>query len=329
VRITASALVLLLVVSTVWYELNAHPIGGPGAPATIQVTSGESYSSITASLASKGVISDGLALRIFNLIHGTPTVLPGFYTLRKNSTYQAARDILASGPNAHAITVPPGFTLREIVNRLSTDASASFTDAFSNDLTSGIVRSPFQPAGSTNLEGLVAPGFYLITPNSTHTELLQTMVSRFVALAASTGLRPTSTRGSLDSYQLVTAASVVEKEGYIVKNMGQVATVIFNRLNANMPLQMDSTVLYALGQDGGTVTAATLKYQSPYNTYLNHGLPPTPICTPSRSALAATMHPTPGQWLYFTLVSRDGTMAFADTFQEQLANEAKAAKAGL
>ena len=82
---------------------------------------------------------------------------------------------------------------------------------------------------------------------------------------------------------MITAASIVEKEGYIPVNMPDVARVIYNRLAQGMPLQMDSTVLYALGQDGGPVTPQDLKIQSPYNTYLNTGLTPTPICMPSRT----------------------------------------------
>ena len=92
---------------------------------------------------------------------------------------------------------------------------------------------------------------------------------------------------------------------------------------------MDSTVLYAIGQDGGPVTAKDLQIQSPYNTYLNKGLPPTPICMPSHDALAAALHPPPGAWLYFVLVQKNGVMAFSDTFAEQQANEQLAKSRGL
>ena len=121
----------------------------------------------------------------------------------------------------------------------------------------------------------------------------------------------------------------MEKEGVLTANMGPVARVISNRLARGMPLQMDSTVLYALGRDGGTVTTADLKTVSPYNTYLNKGLPPTPTCFPSEEALQASLHPPAGTWLYFVVVQRDGTEAFSNTYAEQLANEAIAAKRGL
>jgi UPF0755 protein len=128
---------------------------------------------------------------------------------------------------------------------------------------------------------------------------------------------------------MITAASIVEKEGYIPKNMPDVARVIYNRLARGTPLQMNATVLYPLGQDGGPVTAKDLKLHTPYNTYLNVGLTPTPICSPSMDALAAAAHPPAGEWLYFVLVNKDGTEAFADTYAEQLANEKLAQQRGV
>ena len=133
----------------------------------------------------------------------------------------------------------------------------------------------------------------------------------------------------LTPYQAITVASIVQKEGVIGKNLGPVARVILNRLARDMPLQMDSTVLYSEGRDGGPVTSADLAIRSPYNTYLNKGLTPTPICFPSEAALRATLDPPSGTWLYFVVVQRDGTEAFADTFAEQQANEALAQQRGV
>ena len=121
----------------------------------------------------------------------------------------------------------------------------------------------------------------------------------------------------------------MEKEGYIPVNMPDTARVIYNRLANDLPLQMDSTVLYALGQDGGPVTSQDLQIQSPYNTYLNNGLTPTPICMPSQDALNVALHPPAGAWLYFVLVQKNGVMAFSDTYAEQLANEKLGQSRGL
>jgi len=92
---------------------------------------------------------------------------------------------------------------------------------------------------------------------------------------------------------------------------------------------MDSTVLYSLGQDGGTVTHAMLQTPGPYNTYLNSGLTPTPICAVSTIALNAVLHAPAGPWLYFTVIDKNGDEAFSTTFAQQLKNEGLAASRGI
>ena len=111
--------------------------------------------------------------------------------------------------------------------------------------------------------------------------------------------------------------------------MPKVARVIFNRLARGGPLQMDATVLYALGKDGGTVTPAMLKIPTPYNTYLNAGLTPTPICAVSTIALTAVLHAPAGPWLYFTVINQRGDEAFSTTFAQQLKNERIGASKGI
>ena len=184
------------------------------------------------------------------------------------------------------------------------------------------MHSIFSPPGSDNLEGMLGTGQYLILPGETDLTIVQDMVTRFDRYAQGAGLSTTSAAAlGMTPYQVITVASIIEKEGYYTFNMPKVARVIYNRLANDMPLQMDSTVLYAIGQDGGPVTSKDLQIQSPYNTYLNKGLTPTPICMPSVTALKSALNPPAGAWLYFVLVQKNGVMAFSDTFAEQLANE--------
>jgi UPF0755 protein len=194
--------------------------------------------------------------------------------------------------------------------------------SFTKVAGSGAVRSVFSPAGSNNLEGMLGTGNYTVQPGETDTTLLTAMVHRFDTQAAAAGLSATSAAAlGQTPYQVIIAASIVEKEGYIPKNMPDVARVIYNRLARGTPLQMNATVLYSLGQDGGAVTSKDLQLHTPYNTYLNVGLTPTPICSPSPDALEAAVHPPAGGWIYFVLVRKDGTEAFSVTYAEQLANE--------
>ena len=321
---------MIVLAGIVWYEVAVHAVGATrGRERTIGIQPGASVGSVADELAAKGVLSSTLAFSVYSTIHGDPAIHPGWYSFPEGSTIGAVREILAAPPNTNALEVPAGFTILEVVARLSTQMPAPFVAEVRTALHDGSVHSPYQPTGSKDLEGLIAPGRYLIAPSTTAHDVVRTMVRRYTSMASAEGLTPGATIRGKDAYSVVIESSVVEKEGYQVRNMAKVATVIDNRLSKQMPLQMDSTVLYDLKQDGGPVTHAMLQTPSLYNTYLHRGLPPTPICVVSAKAIEATLHPTPGPWLYFTVVDKTGTEAFAETFAEQLANEKLAAQRGL
>jgi UPF0755 protein len=325
--VAVAALVVVGVVA--WFLAEAYPIGGAGAPALVQVTDGESMAQVIDALSAKGIVDSGLAFRIDLALTGNPSPQPGWYSIPTSSSFSAVKAALGAGPNAQAISVSTAETSLEVAQALTGEASGSFATQFLSLVRNGAVTSPFQPRPHASLEGLLAPGTYVLTPGETPRALVTQMVDGFVGRAASVGLTPSTTSHGLNAYELVTVASIVEKEGYLARNMPKVATVVFNRLASGTPLQMDATVLYATHQDGGTVTHATEEIPSPYNTYLHTGLTPSPICLPSTQALSATLHPPAGPWRYFTLVDESGTLAFATTFQEQLANEAIGARNGV
>lgn len=326
VRLLA-ALVVVGVVGAGWFGYEAYPLGGAGAPVTITVRPGDSIARVAQGLASAGVIGSALAFRLDVLVFGGLLVRPGTYTLDRHSSFSVVRSILS----APSIDVIAGLTLHEVALQVASVEGSAYAEQFLVAASRAASVSPFHPAG--RLEGLIAPGWYQIPAGTRPSQLLAEMTVRFATLAASVGVTPTTHAHGLDAYQLVVAASIVEKEGYLARNMPNVARVILNRLAVGRALQMDSTILYPLGMDGGTVTPAMLRTPSPYNTYLHAGLTPTPICTVSASALRAVVHPTTSPqsagWLYFTLVRRDGTMAFSDTLAQQLANERLAAARGI
>ena len=311
-----------------WVQSEATPSGPQGAQVLVTVATGSGENAVGGLLEQRGVISSSLALRVWTQFNSLPGIQSGRYAFRQNSSFDQVQGVLAAGPNVFPLTVPPGFTVSELARRVG-QLPGHDPVAFERAAINGSVRSPWQPAGVTSLEGLLATGTYVVPPGVSDRRLLQQMVDRFDGRAARLGLAARAQALGYTPYELITIASIVEKEGVLTANMGPVARVISNRLARGMPLQMDSTVLYALGRDGGTVTTADLKTVSPYNTYLNKGLPPTPTCFPSEEALQASLHPPAGTWLYFVVVQRDGTEAFSNTYAEQLANEAIAAKRGL
>jgi UPF0755 protein len=313
--------------SVAWYEGQSG--GSPGGVGTIvKVSEGNSMGDVTARLASQHVLDSTIAFRIYLVLHGTPVVQPGDYLLHRHEPFSAVRSVLAAGPDVFALSIPPGFTVRETASRLAQLPGHS-ASAFSSLVTTGAVRSPWQPPGSTNLDGLLGAGTYIVLPGETDKTLLEQMIERFDTEADEVGLTQGAASLGITPYQAVIVASIVQKEGVYPQNLSKVARVIYNRLAAGMDLQMNSTVLYAEGRDGGPVTSADLALNTPYNTYLYPGLTPTPICFPSEASLRAALDPAVGNWLYFVLVSQDGTEAFSDTLAGQDANEQLAKSRGL
>jgi UPF0755 protein len=322
------AVLLVVVVAVAWFALQIDPIfAHKSKEVIITVHGGDSFATVASELHAKGVIASPFALRLESLVLGSVDVRAGSYQLRQGSSFSTVRAILSHAPNVDVIDATPGLTLHEIALEVAGERGVDFANTFAKEATSAATPSSFSDGSS--LEGLVGAGTYLITSSTTPGELAKRMVARFRREATAVGLTPTSTIDGLHAYQVITAASIVEKEGYYPRNMPKVARVILNRLARGGPLQMDSTVLYYFQQDGGTVTHAMLETPTPYNTYLNVGLTPTPICTVSKDALEAVLHAPKGSWLYFTVIDKHGDEAFATTFAQQLKNEKLAEKRGL
>lgn len=338
-RRVAVGVAALAVVLVAWFALQVDPLGGQGRLVVVTIAPGESISQVVSDLHAKGVVHSPLALTIDLSLFGTPTVHPGAYEFAQNSSFGRVRAVLGGAPNVPSITVTPGMTVHEVALEVATDEGTGYATAFLTAAQRAAAASPYDPDQSppslpgdaayvSALEGLIGPGTYLITPGETPDQLVAALTAGFDAEASAAGLTPATRVAGLDAYQVVTAASIVEREGYYPSNMPDVARVILNRLARGGGLQMDSTVKYPLGIDAGAVTSAMLATVTPYNTYLHAGLTPTPICTVSPDALHAVLHAPAGPWLYFVVVDKAGHEAFATTYAQQLANEARARRNG-
>jgi len=323
--LAAGALVVIVVL--VWFILQIYPIGGSGPLVIVSVQNGDSIATIANELHADGVISSPLAFRIDTMLFGSFQVQQGSYQIAKNSSFAHVKAIFGSIPNVKVVSVTPGLTLHEVALQILSTKGTSFANAFVSDALVAAAQSPYHP--NHLLEGLLGIGTYVIKPTDTASTLVARMTTSFDKEAASVGLTPSTSINGLDAYQLIIAASIVEKEGYYAVNMPQVARVIFNRLQRGQMLQMDSTVCYPLNLDPCPATVALEKTDSAYNTYKIPGLTPTPISSVSTVALNAVLHAPPGPWLYFVLINRDGKMAFSSTFAKQLANEALARQRGV
>ena len=171
--------------------------------------------------------------------------------------------------------------------------------------------------GRREVEGFLFPATYNLLPDESIDSVRDRLLNKFSQVIQRIDFLDRSKSQKLTPYEALVVASIVQAEGFDERDFGRVARVIFNRLALNMPLQMDSTVLYALRERRIAVTKKDINISSGYNTYNRRGLPPTPIGNPGESALEATLNPEPGPWLYFVTVAPTETK-FTDSYQEFL-----------
>jgi UPF0755 protein len=172
-----------------------------------------------------------------------------------------------------------------------------------------------------NPEGYLFPATYPLDKKATPESLLSFMVNTANKKFSGGPITAGAQRNAMNVYQAVTIASMVQAEAATKADMGKVARVIFNRLERGMPLQMDSTINYALNRSTLNTTTNDTKLDSPYNSYQRMGLPPTPIANPGEEAMRAAINPTPGDWLYFVTV-KPGDTRFTASYEEHQRNVA-------
>ncbi|MEU7503604.1 endolytic transglycosylase MltG [Streptomyces lavendulae] len=166
-----------------------------------------------------------------------------------------------------------------------------------------------------NPEGYLFPATYPVTSKSTPSALLAYMVETANRNLATKAVADGGKAHGMTPYQTATLASIIEAEARTPADMGKVARVVHNRLAKSMPLQMDSTLNYALDRNTLDVTLSDTRIDHPFNTYERQGLPPTPIDSPGLRAMAAAVAPTPGDWLFFVTV-KPGDTRFSNTYEE-------------
>lgn len=317
-----------------WIEAEAHPFGAMGRHYVVGISRGEGLDGVLSALERDGVMSTSLSFRLWSLVNGAPSVEPGHYEFFANEPFGQIAETLNQGPDVFVLHVYPGYSVREVDASLITVPGTlirSFASAVKDEAVPSLFTHAAGPyAATSHYEGVIGVGNYYILPGETGKQLLSQMVARFAREAKKVGLSTQTSVNGYNAYSIITVASIAQKEGYYTRYLGDVARTIYNRLHLGMNLDMTSTVLYALHQDGGTVTLADEALATPYNTYKNAGLTPTPICVPSVAALKAALSPPVGSWLYFDLTTaKKGTMLFSATYKGQLAAEAQAKKNGV
>ena len=315
---SVAAALVLAVFSVSLFLVTARPPQEQWRVTKVYIPKGATYPGIEKKLIEKGLLRYPVAFRI--LVVGTMTgakLQQGEYVFpAPPSAFELWGKIVNGDVAKYQVIIPDGSTIYDIAQTLGNLELAN-PSTFLATATSPELALRMEIPGST-LEGYLFPDTYTLVKDMSAEEILGVMVRRFQRKFTPEMERKAKEEG-LTRNQIVTIASIIEKETGVEAEKPMVSAVIRKRLSLGMPLQMDPTIIYGLKKFGGNLTKKDLKTPNPYNTYLTPGLPPGPICNPGLSALKAAIYPSDTDYLYF--VSRnDGSHRFSRTLKEH--NEA-------
>lgn len=297
----------------------------PGEKVEVVIPKGAGTQTIGKVLEETGVIESALGFRLATYFGGgVEDVQAGRYEIPTGLT---AKDALAalidSGPLGAEfvnVTFPEGTWLVEFARRVG-EATHLSEQKFLDIVNNGRVASAYKPDDVDTLEGLLFPSTYQVVKKDTEetlaTELVQEMEKQlakldFEAKAKALGFTP---------YEALIVASMIEGEASVAGDRDKIARVIYNRLDQGIALGIDATIIYALGERRTELFESDLAIDSPYNTRLVQGLPPTPIGAPGLESLEAAVNPADGAWLYYVLSDCEGNHAFSEDYNDFLNNK--------
>ena len=267
----------------------------PAGQTYVLLHSGYSTRRIAAELKTAGVIRSRDAFVLLNYFHPPRSLKAGEYLFEKPATAVDVQGRLARGDiYVRTLVIPEGFNMFDIAEAIQNAGLGASQDFLKVATSDTALISDLSPA-ATSLEGYLFPDTYEFTRTQTLEDMATAMVRRFRQTANELGL----TNAVQD---MIILASILEKETAVDEERPEVASVYYNRLKRNMPLQADPSIVYAELLQGAYVGALhhdDMQFKSAYNTYTRAGLPPGPICNPGKSALAAAMHPAETNYLYF------------------------------
>ena len=301
-------------------------------PVEVVIAQGSSVSAIASQLKQSNLLSHPTFFRWFVTWTQTENKLQaGTFTLLPETPIAAIVMALSNSKGSEIkMTIPEGFTSQQIKERVFAAfpqmdqlawnqyvSGKSLTD-FSEEILTGI------PPGF-GLEGYLFPDTYRFAKKTIAKEMIGNMLATLKMRFADNGESiPQSLKFSngMTLHEVLTMASIIEKEVQTPEDMKHVAGILFNRMKIGMPLQVDSTLTYVNQKTSATLTTADLKMESLYNSYTHKGLPPGPICNPGMNAILAVLHPTASQDIYF-LTTNDGKTIYAQTHDQHVANKQK------
>ena len=306
------------------YLLLFAPANFRGTEYEFAIIQGDSIASVIDRLAENKFLRSRLGGQIAFRLSGVGILRPGNYNISPRlSAWQIASVIKESSTNDRRITIPEGYTAAQIADTLTERGvvnQSEFVVATKRYTDPSLAILAERPATYTSLEGYLFPDTYNFIQGSPASVVVSMMVGNLERRLESLDTYRTNTTHSV--HELLTIASLVEREARIEADRKLIAGVILNRLAIGMRLDIDATVRYITNNWTKPLTVTELNINSPYNTRKVAGLPPGPICNPGLAAIAAVLSPTESDYLYY-LTDRDGVTHYAKTLDEHNANKAR------
>jgi UPF0755 protein len=320
IKTALTFLIIVVVISSVWFfqQYQFRVTKGSGA-VLFEIIPGQSVQSIARNLHKKGIIQNRVSFMLgYRLFYSGKSLKAGEYMFHLPVTErEILRKIISGQVRMITITIPEGLTSRETAAVLGELDFLNYSSVLEATENTRLIAE--LDAEATDLEGYLFPETYLISKNTTSSKMIETMTGQFKRVF-NPEWRARSEKLKMSIREVVTLASLIEKETSLEEEKPLVSAVFHNRLSRGMKLACDPTIIYALKQRNefyGNLTKKHLELASPYNTYLYPGLPPGPIANPGAGSLQAALFPADVNYLYF--VSRnDGSHKFSSTYREHV-----------
>jgi len=283
-------------------------------PAQIRVDQGDSLAAVVRKLRDQKLISNGFLFSIWARLSGAEKKIhQGLYQFESSAPPREILDRLVSGRGTfQTVTIPEGLTVKEIATLLDKMQIADKENFLAEAANPSLLTT--LGLHEKGLEGYLFPSTYHFTPSTPEKEIILTLAEQFRKISLPL-LNHLDGANSLTPHQVLTLASIIEKETGIDAERPLISAVFHNRLKRQMPLQSDPTVIYGMKDFTGNLTRKHLNDPTPYNTYRIAALPPGPICNPSLASIRAALQPAPVSYLYF-VSKNDGTHLFSETIEE-------------
>lgn len=310
-------------------ENNMRPMSSTIRELSLTITSSTTMDDVASKLYAEGFIGNKFWFKLESKLYSyNDCLIPGTYHIASTMTNVEMLKLFTTIPKAEdevQFTIPEGFSVLQIANRLDDKNIVSkedFLDAINNKTFDYPFLRDLPENTQYRLEGYLFPDTYTIHKGASSEEIIMMMLNRFAEISSRYTQYLYSSNYTL--HDILTIASIIEREAKLDEERATISGVIYNRLNNEMPLQMCSTVQYAMEKRKVTLTSEDLTVDSPYNTYLYSGLPVGPICCPGENALEAAFIPEENDFFYFVLKnSSEGSHAFSSTAEEHASYKAQ------